>query len=45
VTEIDFTDAQLAAIRAALGFTDQDRELESADIVVAIEARGDRARR
>ena len=40
MTELDFTDDQVAAIRARLGFTDQDRELTPADIVVAIEARG-----
>ena len=40
VSEIDLIDAELAAIRAALGFRANDRELTPADIVVAIEARG-----
>jgi len=39
VSEIRFTAAQLAAVRAALGFGARDREVTADDLIVALAAR------
>jgi len=39
VTEIEFTDAQLAAFRRALGFGEHDREVTADDLIVVLDAR------